>query len=204
MFADRRPRTRHAELATHEVHAAENLRFIRETMEKSATFTAVPGWETVVVGCSALVVSAIAARQADPAIWLTIWLVEACFAVGLGGWATVRKAHAEGIPIFSGPGRKYTLGLLPPMVAAALITIALYRAGACGMLPGVWLLLSGAGIVSGGAASIRAVPVMGLCLMAVGAVGLLAPVGRGDLFMAIGFGGIFILFGIFIARNHGG
>lgn len=206
MFADRSPRARLAELTPQPIRAVDDLRFIRETMARSSAFTAVPGWETAAIGVSALLASALAMHQANPALWLGIWLVEASLAFGFGSWATVRKARTLGIPIFSGPGRKYTLGLLPPMIAAALLTMVLYRSGAYAVLVPLWLLLCGAGVITGGAFSIRSVPIMGLCLMAVGVAALLLPVGRGDLYMAIGFGAVLIGFGAFFARshNHGG
>jgi hypothetical protein len=65
-------------------------------------------------------------------------------------------------------------------------------------------MLYGAGVITGGAFSVRIVPVMGICLMACGAVALLAPAAWGDVFMALGFGGLQIAFGIVIARRYGG
>ena len=71
-------------------------------------------------------------------------------------------------------------------------------------LPGVWLLVYGAGVTAGGAASLRLVPVMGACFMGLGTAALVAPANWGDGFMAFGFGVVHILFGIRIARQHGG
>ncbi len=203
MLADRSSRPRLAELASREALAADNLRFIRETMERSSAFTAVPGWWTVAVGCSAIVAAVVASTRGDHLAWLGTWLAEAVIGFLCLGWATVRKARAEGIPILTGAGRKYTLGLLPPMVAAALLTLGLARAGVWSVLPALWLMLFGAGIITAGAFSIRVVPLMGLVLMIVGAVALFLPVGTGDLYMGIGFGGMFIIFGAVIARGNG-
>jgi hypothetical protein len=68
----------------------------------------------------------------------------------------------------------------------------------------MWLLLYGTAVVTGGAFSVRAVPIMGLCLMLLGAVALFLPRAMGDLFMAFGFGFVQIGFGIWIAKRHGG
>jgi hypothetical protein len=185
-------------------HAMDNLRFIRETMERSSAFTAVPGRGGVVVGVTALAAAFIAARQATPGAWLAVWLGEAvlAFAVVLG--AIVLKARAAGVSLFHGPGRKFALGVLPALVAGALLTAALWRAGAHAQLPGVWLLVYGMAVVGGGAFSVRAVPALGFALMTVGAVALFTPAAWGDTLLAVGFGLLHIVFGIIIARRYGG
>jgi len=71
-------------------------------------------------------------------------------------------------------------------------------------LPGCWLLLYGAAVTSGGAFSVRLVPVMGLCFMLLGVSAFVFPESAGSLFMAAGFGGLQIGFGLIIARKYGG
>lgn len=184
--------------------AMDNLRYIRETMERAGSFTAVPGWGQVGVGTTAIAAAYVAARQPSVELWLVTWLAEAVVALAIGGWALARKAHAVNDPILSGPGRRFGLSFLPPMAVGGLLTAALYRAGLAQALPGTWLLLYGTGIVTGGAFSVRIVPVMGLCFMLAGAVALFGPAPWGNWCMAAGFGGLHILFGIIIARRYGG
>jgi len=184
--------------------ALDNLRYIRQTMERAGSFTAVPGWGQVAVGATALVAALLAARQPTPELWLATWLGEAVVALAIGGSTMVRKAFAVNDPLLSGPGRRAGLSLLPPMVAGGLLTVALSRAGLWHALPGTWLLLYGTGFVTGGAFSVRIVPVMGVCFMTVGAVALLGPATWGNWLMAAGFGGLHIVFGTIIARRHGG
>lgn len=184
--------------------ALDNLRYIRQTMERAGSFTSVPGWGQVAVGATALGAAVVAARQRSFELWLATWLTEAIAALALGGWAMVRKAYAADDPILSGPGRRFWLSFLTPMLAGGLLSVALYRAGLQQALPGTWLLTYGAGFVTGGAFSVRVVPVMGLCFMVTGAVALFSPPAWGNWCLAAGFGGLHIAFGSIIARRHGG
>jgi len=187
-----------------EVRAADNLRFIRETMENAGRFTAVPGWGGAVMGITAVAAATVAAQQTSPARWLAVWLVELAVAVVIAGGATVLKARLAKGKVFSGPGRRFALSFVPPLLVGALLTVVLYRAGLVTVLPGMWLLLYGTAVVTGGAFSVKVVPLMGLCMMVTGAAALLGPTAWGDAFMAVGFGGLQIGFGLLIARRYGG
>ena len=182
----------------------DNLRFIRETMEGAACFTAVSGIGEMVVGVTALLAAWLASRQPGLRGWFLTWLGEAAIACiitcGAIGW----KARRAEISLFTAPGRRFALGLLPPFAAGALLTGILLAVGASGFLPGTWLLLYGTGVVTGGAFSVRIVPVMGLAFMGLGAISFVCPFAWGDALLAGGFGGLHILFGLLIARGHGG
>jgi len=183
--------------------AMDNLRFIRETMARSATFTAVPGRGMVAMGLVALAASWIASRTTAAASWLWVWLGCAALAFMVGAAALRRKAALAGLPLHSGVGRKFLLGLLPPMAAAVPISYFLLRNGQRELLAGVWLLLYGAGVVTAGAFSVRPVPLLGLCFMVAGAIAGAFPA-WGDAMLAAGFGGLHIAFGALIARRYGG
>ena len=183
---------------------AADLRFIRDTMERSASFTAVPGWGQVILGLTALAAAALASRSSNPSQWLKIWLAEAILAALIAVISIRWKADRRGLPLFTGPGRRVALGLFPPLVAGALLTYLLERAGLNAALAPAWLLLYGAGIITGGAYSVSIVPVMGLCFMATGALAVVAPAAWANWFLAAGFGGLHIIFGFLIARRHGG
>ena len=183
---------------------AEDLRFIRDTMERASAFTAVSGWGQVISGVTALAAAAVAAQQTSAFGWLRVWLAEGIVAVVIGLLACTWKANRRGLPLFSGPARKVALGLAPPLVAGAFLTFVLFRAGLQAALPAAWLLLYGAGIMTGGAYSVSIVPVMGLCFMVVGSLAVLGPAAWGNSFLAAGFGGLHIIFGFLIARRHGG
>jgi hypothetical protein len=182
----------------------DNLRFIRETMERASSFTAVSGWGQVAIGVTAAGAALVASQQATTQAWLVVWIVEAVLSLLISVAAMTRKAHAAGAPLLSGPGRKVAFSLSPSLVVGALLTVALYRAGLTGAIPAVWLLLYGTGVVTGGMFSVGIVPVMGLCFMFLGAVALFCSPAWGNYFMAAGFGGLHIIFGVIITRRHGG
>jgi hypothetical protein len=184
--------------------AMDNLRFIRETMERASSFTAVPGWGGALMGATALSAAAVAAWQPTWGRWLATWVAEAVLALVIGVWALARKARRAGTPVLSGPGRKFALAYAPPILAGMLLTVVLLRGGMVSALPGMWLLLYGTAVVAGGAFSVKIVPVMGMCFMLLGAVALYAPAAWGNYLMAAGFGGLHVIFGVIIARRHGG
>src|SRR5947208_2797720 len=184
--------------------AIDNLRYIRETMERASAFTAVPGWGQVAIGLSATVAAYLAAHQATRRAWLGVWLAEAIISLLIAGWLMDRKARKSGVPLFSGPARKVAFSLSPPMVVGALLTVVLFRARLTQAIPGMWLLLYGTGVVTGGMFSVGVVPVMGVCFMVMGAAGLFVPEAWGNWLMAAGFGGLHIVFGSIIARKYGG
>jgi hypothetical protein len=183
--------------------AMDNLSFIRSTMERATAFTAVPGWGGVAMGATALGATALAGGR-PPAEWLGVWLAASVLALGIGGWSMALKARRGGTSVLSYSGRRFVLSYVPPLAVGALLTLVLVRAGLYAALPGTWLLLYGTGVVTGGAFSVRVVPLMGLCFMALGAIALLAPPAWGEWLMAVGFGGLHIIFGLIIARRYGG
>jgi hypothetical protein len=186
------------------LRAMDNLRFIREMMEGAAYFTAVSGLGEIAVGVTALAAAWIAARQATPVGWLSVWLVEALVGVVVSVISIVRKARRTNVDLVSRPVQRFILGLLPPFLAGGMLTAVLFWQGHYALLPGLWLLLYGTGVVTGGAFSVRIVPVMGIAFMGLGALALVAPASLGDLSLAAGFGGLNILFGAIIAWRHGG
>ncbi len=184
--------------------AFANLRYIRETMESAGQFTAIPGRGGVLMGCTALLAALLAHSQRRSGPWLAVWSSEALLGMVIALVAAQRKAVAIGKPLLAGPGRKFLLALVPPVIVGALLTSVLWRAGMLETVPGLWLLLYGCGIVAGGAFSVRVVPFMGLCFLSLGACALFSPAAWGDAWLAAGFGGVQIVFGGLIARNYGG
>lgn len=184
--------------------AAEHLSYIRDTMARAGSFTAVSGWGQTIVGAIGLAAGIIASRLTDPVLWLATWIAAAVLGALVAIVAIRRKAVRLGLPLLSGPGRRFALTFVTPLVAGAVLTAVLYRAGLIHHLPGTWLLLFGTAVVAGGAISVDVVPVMGCCFMLLGVAAFLLPATWGDLLMIAGFGGLNLGFGVLIGVKHGG
>ncbi len=189
--------------ALHE-RAMDNLRFIRDTMERATAFTAVSGCGLIVVGLTALATSLVAAHQRSASAWLAVWLGEAAFALVVAIGSMAWKVRVVRVPLLPRPARRFALGMAPPICTGALLTVVLFSRDLYSLLPGMWLLLFGTGVVNGGAFSVRVVPVMGVCFMLTGAAALLSPASWGNWCMAAGFGGLNLVFGTIIARRYSG
>jgi hypothetical protein len=187
-----------------QARAMDNLSFIRGVMERAVTFTAVSGWGQIVIGLTAIVAALVADRQGLPWARVATWVAEAGIAAGISVASMTLKSHAANMPILSGPFRKLILSFSPPMIVGAVLTAALVKHSQYDYLPGTWMLLYGAAVVSAGTYSVRSVPVMGAAFMAVGTVTLFAPVAWTTAMMIVAFGALHIGFGVWIAWRHGG
>jgi hypothetical protein len=185
-------------------HAVDNLRVIRETMERAgASFTSIPGWGGFAIGWTAAA-TAIIAHGRLPHQWLAIWLVEATIAAVIGAVSMALKARTAATPFMSGAARRFFVSYLAPMVTGALLTAGLWRYGQYDVMPAVWLLCYGTAFVSSGAFSIPTIPVMGVGFMLLGAAAIASTLDAGNTLLGVGFGGLHIIFGYLIARRYGG
>ena len=184
--------------------AMADLRFIRETMESAAAFSAFSGWGLILIGGVATACGLVAGRQPTHLGWLASWVAAAGVSAVIGALSTARKTRTAQEPLIPGPARKFALSLAPAVVSGALLTGALERSERFDLLPGMWLLLYGAGLVAAGAWSVRVVPVIGTAFMVLGAVGLLLPLPWGNWLLIGGFGGLHVAFGLIVGKKHGG
>ncbi len=183
--------------------AMDNLQFIRETMQRSTEFTAVPGYGGMLMGVTAVGATIIASQQ-NWRFWLVTWLLEAFLAFAIGLLTMWQKSKTVETPLTSTPARKFARGFAPPLVAGIILTAMLYFNSLFEYLPTTWLTLYGTAVVSGGAYSVKAVPIMGWLFIMFGATAIFVPINYGNWLMGAGFGGLHIIFGLIIAKNYGG
>jgi hypothetical protein len=184
--------------------AIDNVKYIREMMERSGSFTAVPGYGGMLMGTTAVVAAYIANTQVYLADSLATWLIEAFLAFSIGLLAMWQKSKIAGSSLLSVPARKFAMGFLPPLIIGVVIVLGLWKNGYYYVMAPVCILSYGAAVVCGGSFSVRAVPIMGWCFMVVGAIAFLLPSNYGNLMMGASFGLLHIIFGAIIARKYGG
>lgn len=190
-------------VAIHE-RAIDNLRFIRQTMERAGSFTAVPGKGGIAMGLIALMAGLFARQTVWLRHWIEVWLAAASIAFVIGVITMNRKAASAGTPLFAAPGRKFAMSFCPAIISGVLLTLALDAGENRAHLAGMWLLLYGSAVLAGGAHSIRVVQLLGACFVALGGVALFTPSAWADWWLMAGFGGLQIVFGWVIARRYGG
>ena len=156
------------------------------------------------MGATALIASAIAMRQPGFNRWLAAWLVEALVAFTIALFSMQWKASRQRTDMFSTAGRRLVIGLLPSLAAGALLTAAIIWDRSTRLIPGVWLLLYGIGVVQAGALSVRVVPALGVAFVVLGAIALPMPWLWANVVLAAGFGLAHIGCGVLIARKYGG
>ena len=186
-------------------HALENIRVIRETMERAGSFTSIPGWGGLFIGITAAMACYLAQGViTEPRVWLRTWLIEAAVAAVIGAATMAMKWRRTATPFMSGAARRFFISYFAPLIAGAVLTFTLAHRGAFDPIPALWLLLYGSAFVSSGAFSIRVIPVMGIYYMILGGLAALVRLPVGNLILGAGFGGLHLIYGLIIARRYGG
>ena len=180
-----------------------DLRYIRETMEQASS-TSISGVGLAIIGVTAIGAGLLAQTRPTARHWLAVWIVEAVVSMVIGVVSTGWKARVTQQPLVSATMRKFALSFAPAILAGAVLTAVLGTTTPGGVLPGLWLLLYGAGVTAAGAFSVPLLPIMGFCFMAIGVICVAGPVGWADPLLMAGFGGLHLVFGAVIARRHGG
>lgn len=184
-------------------HAIDRLDEIRQTMALSTKFTSLSGIGALAQGAVAII-TAIATWNMIGNDWLKGWLLCAMAGLVIGVGATYLKAKRTRQGLFGVAGKRFLRGLFPALVAGAVLTFVAVQRGYWDLLPGVWMLLYGLGVVAAGMHSARIVSCMGYSFLVLAVPTLLTPTDWSSLWLAIGFGGLHAVFGAEIARRYGG
>ena len=210
--------TENQPVALHD-YAADNLQFIRQAMERSGSFTGISGVATIAMGFFAILGAWVASwRLPLYDWWLWMWFVTATLGCFVGVAGMIAKARRTGTPVWAGPGKRFMFSFAPPIAAGIVLTDTMYVTAQEESMPVLWMLLYGVAIITGGAFTVRIVPLFGACFMVAGAVlhstryypalymgaPVLGTMTITDLTLAAVFGTLHILFGIIVYLRYGG
>jgi hypothetical protein len=185
--------------------AADDLAYVRQVLDRAENFSAVPGLGGIGMGTVALGAAVVARGQDTIDRWLLTWVAAAVVACAVGALTVVRKARRHGLPLDGGAARRFSRGLLPPLLLGVVLTITAWRADSWSMLVPVWLGCYGVGVLAAGAVSTaRVVPRFGMSLLVCAAVAAALPLAWQNGMMALGFGVGHLITGEIVRRRYGG
>jgi hypothetical protein len=192
--------------------ARENLLYIRKTLEAAGQLTAIPGKGLMAAGFLALLASAFNAfvtgvpwrSSPYPRIALAAWGVVLIASVGIISYGIYRKSLKMCTPISPALLRKLFWSLNPALFLGALFTALAVNSDNLDWIPVIWLGCYGAAIASGGQLSVAPVRYMGLCFLICALGAAISSPEAGLAWLAVSFGWLHLVFGLYIARRHNG
>jgi len=198
--------------------AAEELRVIRQLMERPVRCSTMSGLSGILAGCAALAgvladwhvsrtYSPYRAVKINMAVWAGVFAVAFVAAIVLTRLREVKR----GMPSWSRVKRRILVTILPPFVAGVGLTAAIaYRwwigqgPNMWGLIPAVWMLFYGLALWQVGLFSPVEVRLLGVLF-------LLAGLATAALFhshpywsLGVTFGGFHIVYGVVVWIRHGG
>ena len=198
--------------------AEENLRVIRDLMERSTKFSTFSGLSGVLAGSASIVgcvaTHVIAQKYSTPTAFrvpfLLIWSLVILFAIGGDFLLTKRRATLVGKRIVSRLGKQMVVASAPGLGSGVLLTLYFLNHDRLIDVYPVWMLAYGVAVCAVGLFSQREVSYLGAAFLAAGALTLLLPIlgvatsaSLGLIMMAVTFGGFHILYGISVSRRDG-
>ncbi|MFB3105715.1 MAG: hypothetical protein ACE1ZA_12450 [Pseudomonadales bacterium] len=188
--------------------AEGNLRYIRQAMERAEQVSAVSGLGGIGMGGVAIVGSIYAATvwqsEDDLRQQLLIWLVTAVFAITIGLIAAYFKSRSLERTLLNDPARRFALCLAPNLLAGAVLTGVLWSTPQHTLVPAIWLLSYGCGVLSAGTYAVRPVMLMGGCFVVAGVLAFVLTPAWLNVYLGTVFGGLHIIFGWWVFRRYGG
>ena len=184
--------------------ATENLRFIRGAMERAERMSSASGAGGMAMGAVALCAMALAAGMDSFHDQLLVWIGAAFAALGAGSLGSWLKARKNDLVLLGDPGRRFLLCLIPALVVGAVLTVSLWPTGQIILLPGLWMMLYGCGVLAAGTYAAAPVMQMGGCFIVAGLFTHALPEAWSNVLLGGVFGGLHLYFGYQVYRHHGG
>ena len=156
------------------------------------------------MGVIGLFAMGLAAGQRDPEAELAVWIAAAFAAMTAGALGSWIKARQNGLPLLGDPGRRFLLCLLPVLLVGVVLTGALWGTAQVLLLPGIWMMLYGCGVLAAGTYAAPPVMHMGAVFLVAGLVSHAVPGAWSNVLLGLVFGGAHLYFGYQVYRYHGG
>jgi hypothetical protein len=155
--------------------ASQNLESIRMLMERTGRYSNLSGISCMTAGALALGGAAVCRwrmvsfEQPNPA-WklIAIWAVVLVLAFSQNVVWTFIHARRQGQPVWSHLARMVVLAILPGFFVGGVLTGWAVGQGRYEVLPGIWMLTYGTGVLGAALFAGRTLKVFGLCFLAAG------------------------------------
>lgn len=189
--------------------AHENLRVIRDLMERSTRYSTFSGLSGVLAGTASIVGCLIThaligrAGAESYAPFLLTWSLVIVFAIGADYVWMKRRAKRVGKRIVSPLGKQMLIASAPGLGTGALLTLFFLQHNLMAHIYPVWMLCYGAAVAAVGLFSQKEVSRLGMAFVLAGAATLFLPVAYGLPAMGLAFGGFHILYGVWMAGKDG-
>jgi hypothetical protein len=194
--------------------AYENLRLIREMMERSTKHSSLSGVSGLLVGTWAIagvlltrfVAYGNTTLQLKPGhlfILAAIWTAVLAASVATDYIMNKRVAATVGKHVFSSLGARIVQSAAPGFTAGLVLTLYLLALGQISHVWGYWMICYGLAICAVGLFSVKPVSFLGWSFVLAGGVALFLPPISGLWMMAVTFGGFHICYGLFTGASRG-
>lgn len=187
----------------------QDIAEIRSMMERSSKFLSLSGWAGILAGVYALfgawVANSLLGFQPDTIFYSYLDLTNILLTAGgvlVLALVTAlldsrRKAQKSEESAWNSTSKRLLASMAVPLFTGGLVIILLLQYGLLGLMAPFSLIFYGLAMYNAGFYSIREVRLMGFAQMILGLLNL-GFIETGLLFWAIGFGGIHIVYGIYM------
>ncbi len=187
-------------------HAEHTLETIRTLMERSQRYEHISGASGLVAGSAVLAGCGVLGFGLMPfnpgtnfvMVWTSVLLVACAAHCAL----TSARAHKRGEQAWSRQARTVLLAVLPCFLASVSISVLMARLNRLDLLPALWLLLYGCGVLATSFFAPRSILRLGLSCLTMGTISAVVVPGWPILTMAVGFGMTHLCFGACVAVSE--
>jgi hypothetical protein len=188
----------------------EDIKAIREMMEKSSKFQSINGLSLIIAGLIAVTGAVFAYlyllrdpslthynRTQEVLILLAVALVVLVLAVGVITLFSWQKARKNSQKLYNKVTMRAAYNLMIPLVAGGIFSLALIFNGNVGYIAATTLIFYGLALINASKYTVGEIHVLGICEVIIGLLAVIY-LYHGIYWWTFGFGIIHIIFGIIV------